>query len=185
MIWLLRRIYSYVVKIRNTAKIFFLSLAGDIKVEAGCVIQKSAVIKSWKGGKVAIGMNTEIMHGVIILTYGGTITIGANCSINPYCILYGHGGLTIGNNVLIAGGTMVIPSNHCFTSKEVPIAHQGNTCKGIIIEDDVWIGHACSILDGTTIGRGSIVAAGSVVNSDVPAFTIVGGVPAKVLKRRG
>jgi acetyltransferase-like isoleucine patch superfamily enzyme len=66
----------------------------------------------------------------------------------------------------------------------MPIRQQGSTSRGIQIEDDVWIGHGCSILDGVVIGRGAIVAAGSVVTKNVPSFAVVGGVPARVLKQR-
>ena len=120
----------------------------------------------------------------MVLTYGGRIEIGENCSIGPYSIIYGHGGVTIGNNVLIAGATMIIPNNHNFKDTSVPIAFQGNESLGIVIEDDVWIGHACSILDGIKIGQGSVIAAGSVVNENVEPYSIMGGVPAKLLMKR-
>ena len=118
------------------------------------------------------------------MTYGGNITIGDFCSINPYTILYGHGNLSIGNNVLIAAHCVIIPANHIFSDLDSPINSQGLTTKGIIIEDDVWIGAGCRILDGVTVGKGSIIAAGAVVNKDVEPYTIVGGVPAKIIKKR-
>jgi acetyltransferase-like isoleucine patch superfamily enzyme len=99
--------------------------------------------------------------------------------------LYGHGkGLVIGNNVLIAGHCLIIPANHIFTRKDIPINKQGTESKGIIIEDDVWIAAGCQILDGVTIGKGAIIAAGSVVNKSVDAYSIVGGVPAVFIKSR-
>ena len=136
------------------------------------------------GGKIFIGKNSQILDGVLILTYGGTIDIGENCNINPYTIIYGHGGTKIGNNVLIAGHCMIIPNNHIFSDKNIPISKQGCIAKGITIEDDVWIGHGCSILDGVTIGKGSIIAAGSVVSKSVEAYSVVAGVPAKKIKER-
>jgi acetyltransferase-like isoleucine patch superfamily enzyme len=99
-------------------------------------------------------------------------------------VLYGHGNLTIGDNVLIAGHCLIIPANHVFTDINIPISNQGETKKGIIIEDNVWIGSGCRILDGITIGTGAIIAAGAVVNKDVLPNTIVGGVPAKLIKNR-
>ena len=136
------------------------------------------------GGTITIGENSEIMYGVIMMTYGGSITIGKNCSINPYTVLYGHGNLVIGNNVLIAGHCLIIPANHVFSDLNKPISEQGETRKGIIIEDNVWIGSGCRILDGVTIGEGAIIAAGAVVNKNVNPNTIVGGVPAKIIKNR-
>jgi acetyltransferase-like isoleucine patch superfamily enzyme len=119
------------------------------------------------------------------MTYGGIIEIGSNCSINPYTIIYGHGlGTKIGNNVLIAGHCMIIPANHNFSHTDVPINKQGINSKGIIIEDDVWIGSGCQILDGITIGKGAVIAAGAVVNKSVEPYNIVGGVPAKIIGKR-
>ncbi len=137
-----------------------------------------------RGGKIYVGKNCELLNGVLLMTYGGNIIIGDNCSINPYTVLYGVGDLTIGDNVLIAGHCLIIPSNHIFTDISTPINQQGLTKKGVVIEDNVWIGSGCSILDGVRIGQGAIVAAGAVVNKDVLSNTIVGGVPAKLIKSR-
>ncbi|MCG2784166.1 MAG: acyltransferase [Anaerolineae bacterium] len=136
------------------------------------------------GGMIQIGGYCWLHPGVLILAYGGTISIGNNCTINPYCVLYGHGGLIIGNDVRIAAHTVIIPSNHNFDDPDIPIYKQGITKKGIRIEDDVWIGANVTILDGVNIGHGAVIAAGSVVNKDVPPLAIVGGVPARILKIR-
>jgi acetyltransferase-like isoleucine patch superfamily enzyme len=137
------------------------------------------------GGSVRIGENCELLDGVLILTYGGNIRIGNNCSINPYTVMYGHGGLTVGNDVLIAGGCMIIPGNHRYSRRDIPIREQGTENKGIVIEDDVWIAHGCTILDGVTIGRGSVIAAGSVVRESTEPFSINAGIPARFIKHRG
>lgn len=138
-----------------------------------------------QGGKISIQNKTEILHGVLLLGYGGKITIGEKCSINPYTIIYGHGnGTIIGDNVLIAGHCMIIPNNHVFVDNVKPINTQGSTSKGITIEDDVWLGHGCSVLDGVKIGKGSIIGSGSVVNKDIPPFSIAAGVPVKVISSR-
>ncbi|MEQ1554451.1 MAG: acyltransferase [Ferruginibacter sp.] len=136
-------------------------------------------------GTISIGNGNEFRIGSLLITNGGSIKIGNNCSINPYTIIYGHGkGVVIGDNVLIAAHCVIIPANHKFDRKDIPIKLQGENYKGIRIEDDVWIGAGCQILDGVTIGKGAIVAAGSVVNKSVESYTIVGGVPAKFIKKR-
>lgn len=145
---------------------------------------KNVIFNTEHGGEIIVDENTEILYGVLLMTYGGFIKIGKNCSINPYTVLYGHGGLTIGNDVLIAGHCLIIPANHVFLDIKTPINLQGETRKGIIIENNVWIGSGCRILDGVTIGEGAIIAAGTVVNKNVEPFTIVGGVPAKLIKTR-
>ncbi|HMO34365.1 MAG TPA: DapH/DapD/GlmU-related protein [Lacibacter sp.] len=148
-------------------------------------IGRSVEFDTTLGGDIIIGDNNEILTGCLIMTYGGTVRIGSQCSINPYTIVYGHGaGTVIGNNVLIAGHCMIIPANHVISRTDIPIRQQGVSSKGIIIEDDVWIGSGCRILDGVTIGRGAVVAAGSVVNKSVEPYSIVAGVPAKLIKKR-
>lgn len=156
-----------------------------ISLGQGNRIHPTASLDTSLEGTIVIGSNNEILNGCLLMTYGGRIRIGDNCSINPYTVLYGHGeGLLIGNNVLIAGHCLIIPANHVFTRTDIPINRQGTSSKGIIIEDDVWIAAGCRILDGVTIGKGSIVAAGSVVNRSVEPYSIVGGVPARLIKSR-
>ncbi len=157
---------------------------GIIEKDKSVKVYKNVVLNTDYGGEINIGKNTELLYGVLLMTYGGNIHIGENCSINPYTVLYGHGGLKIGNNVLIAGHCLIIPANHIFTDVNIPISKQGETRKGIIIQDNVWIGSGCRILDGVTIGEGAVVAAGAVVNKNVQPYTVVGGVPAKIIKHR-
>lgn len=158
---------------------------GKLTIGKKCNISKNSVFNLGNNGVIQIGEFTEILHGCLLMTYNGSITIGSNCSINPYTIIYGHGkGTAIGNNVLIAGHCLLIPANHVFIRTDIPINQQGTDSKGIIIEDDVWIAAGCQILDGVTIGKGAIIAAGSVVNKSVDPFSIVGGVPAKLIKYR-
>lgn len=171
-------------KLKNTLRLFFSKKSQNIFVHPSVKVYENVVFDTRFGGSITIGENSELLHGVLIMTYGGTIEIGSVCSINPYTILYGHGNLKIGNNVLIAAHTVIIPANHVYTDVNTPINLQGVTAKGITIEDDVWIGTGCKILDGVTIGKGAVIAAGAVVNKDVQPYTIVGGVPAKELKKR-
>jgi acetyltransferase-like isoleucine patch superfamily enzyme len=167
-------------------KLLVKSLAAkNITVGPGNRLHKTVSFDNIRSGKIAIGSNNEILHGCLLMAYGGTITIGDNCSINPYTVLYGHGnGLSIGNNVLIAAHCVIVPANHIYQRTDIPINMQDVESKGVIIEDDVWIAAGCQVLDGVTIGKGSIVAAGSVVNKSVEPYSIVGGVPAKLLKKR-
>jgi acetyltransferase-like isoleucine patch superfamily enzyme len=125
-----------------------------------------------------------VCGGALILTCGGKITIGDDCSFNPYCVIYGHGNLAIGNCVRIATQTVIIPANHNFDRRDLPIHRQGLSMKGVRIGDDVWIGAGVKILDGVEIGSGSVIAAGAVVTRAVAPFTIVAGVPARAVKTR-
>ncbi|MBN1656840.1 MAG: acyltransferase [Anaerolineae bacterium] len=92
--------------------------------------------------------------------------------------------IIIGSNVLVAAGARMITRKHGFADIDRPVSHQGYTNAPIQIEDDVWIGFQAVILPGVTIGRGAIVGAGAVVTRDVAPYTIVGGVPARVIRSR-
>ena len=110
------------------------------------------------------------------------IELGNNSSIGDMCYIQGK--VVIGNDVMIAPNVMFIASNHNYKNKTVPMNKQGENSKGIIVEDDVWIGARAIILDGVKISKGTIVAAGSIVTKDTEEYTIVGGNPAKIIKKR-
>lgn len=120
----------------------------------------------------------------MLMTYGGDIRIGDNCSVNPFAVVYGHGGVRIGNGVRIATHVVIIPANHTPSSGKQPIRQAPVTARGIDVEDDVWIGAGARILDGVRIGRNAVIGAGSVVTRSVPADATVAGVPARVIRQR-
>ncbi len=137
-------------------------------------------------GGLEIGEGTYIhMFCVISANYHGFVRIGRNCSINPGVQIYGAGGVTIGDNVLIAGQTAVIAFSHGFDNRQLLISQQINTAKGVTIGSNVWIGAGVNILDGVKIGDGAVVGAGSVVTHDVPPYAVVAGIPAHLLRYRG
>lgn len=110
---------------------------------------------------------------------GKNLTIGKNVFINAGCKFQDQGGITIGNNSLIGHNVVLATINH----NEHPDRRGDMTFKPITIGCNVWIGANATILPGVTIGNGAIVAAGAVVSKDVPADTIVAGVPAKVIRK--
>ena len=155
-----------------------------IRIHHSSFVASSAVLEIVHAGHIQIGQSCKVHEGVIIKTYGGRIEIGNQVSLNPYCVVYGHGGLTIGNGVQVAAHTIFIPSNHNFDRTDVPIHHQGETMKGIVVEDDVWIGSGVKVLDGVTIGKGCVIGAGSVVNRSTEPYGIYVGVPARFVRSR-
>lgn len=148
------------------------------------LIQRGTVIWADRPNSITIGHNSTVSRYSIIQTVGGNISIGDRTQIGDYCILYGQGGLTIGNDVMFGSGVQVIANQHSYQNKLVTIRENPEIRKGIVIEDDVWIGAHVTILDGVRIGTGSIVAAGAVVTKDVLPYSIVAGVPAKEIKTR-
>ena len=99
-------------------------------------------------------------------------------------VIYGQGGVVIGNNVRIAAHTVIVPSNHIFTDTTIPIYLQGLSKKGIVIKDDVWLGAGVKVLDGVTIETGCVIGANSVVTKSTDSYGIYIGVPARLLKKR-
>jgi len=112
------------------------------------------------------------------------IEIGTDTFIGPYTLIAGPGNIKIGNNCLIAGNVGIFANNHKFADPVQNIRDQGVSRKGIVIEDDCWIGHAVTVLDGVTIGRGSVIGAGAVVTKDIPPMSVAVGVPAKAVASR-
>lgn len=135
-------------------------------------------------GRIEIGQGSIVREGAILHAYGGQIRIGKNCTINPYCLIQGNGGVRIGDNSLIASHVCMYSANHIFTDPHKLIRQQGETRRGIKIGSDVWIGGGVIILDGVTIGDGAVIAAGAVVKHDVPAGAVVAGVPARIISQR-
>ncbi|MEM1502838.1 acyltransferase [Domibacillus sp. 8LH] len=113
-----------------------------------------------------------------------------NLSVGDYVdfakdVLITTGGkVTIGDRVLIGYGTKILSSNHNIPQNKGEIFYSGHTHKEVIIKNDVWIGANVIILPGVIIGEGAVIAAGSVVTKNVKEFTIVGGIPAKLIKER-
>ena len=163
-------------------KILSLRLRG-VTVHSTAIIDPTAIFEP-SGGKISIGARTFIDRGVIIRALGGRVEIGDDCSVNAYSVLYGGGGLKIGKDVRIATHTVIVPSNHEFSDPQKPIKDQGLRLEGIVIEDDVWIGAGVRILDGVVIRAGSVVGAGAVVTKSTQPFTVVAGVPAKIIRSR-
>lgn len=136
------------------------------------------------GNNVSIHSNTIIECTGVIRHLGEGLVIGNNVGIAQNCFIQVRGKVIIGNNVIFGPGVSIFSESHNFDNPDLPVSVQGETRKGVIVEDGVWVGTRAIILDDVTIGKNSIVAAGSVVNKDVPPYTIVGGVPAKIIKCR-
>jgi acetyltransferase-like isoleucine patch superfamily enzyme len=159
-----------------------------ISLEHAVKIDHQAIIDAFPKSKgITLKDAVEIHHAALISSGDfpeSLIEIGKESRIGPNTAIYGYGSITIGEKVLIAGGTFIIASQHRFDDKDIPIKDQGVTHKGIVIGDDVWIGCNCSILDGVTIGSGSVIGAGSLVNRDIPEHSVAAGQPAAIIKKR-
>src|SRR5262249_17507540 len=110
--------------------------------------------------------------------------LGYRCRVNPYSVLYGHGGLEIGNYVRIAAHCVIVPANHGIALDEGLIAEQPMSKRGIRIGNDVWLGAGVGVLDGAVVGDGCVVAGGAVVRGELEAYGIYAGVPDKLVRMR-
>lgn len=136
------------------------------------------------GNNVSILRNTIIECTGVIRDLGEGLEIGNNVGIAQNCFIQVRGKVSIGNDVILGPNVMIFSENHNFDDITIPIVQQGETRLPVTIENNVWLGARSVILGGVTVGEGSIVAAGAVVNKDVPPFSIVAGVPAKLIKSR-
>lgn len=133
------------------------------------------------GGK--IGCRVVFYPGVWICT-GRNLVVGDDVDFALDVLVTTDGGVRIGSRTLIGYRTQILSSNHRIPSGRGRIFGAGHERMAVVIGADVWIGANCIVLPGVTIGEGAVVAAGSVVTRDVPAFTMVGGVPARTIKVR-
>jgi acetyltransferase-like isoleucine patch superfamily enzyme len=129
--------------------------------------------------RLSVGERSTIAAGCVLR---GEVSIGAHTSLNAGASTIGR--VTIGSGVRIATGAVLVGENHRFDDPDVPIALQGLSSEGVVVEDDVWIGANVTVVDGVLIGAHSVIGAGAVVTRDVPAWSVVGGVPARVLRTR-
>ena len=138
-----------------------------------------------ENSKIRLGDWVHIDRGVDIKMHqsNGEIEIGSHCYIGPYTCLSGNT-IKIGNDCLIASHTGIYANNHVFADATRKIREQSNSYKGIVIEDDCWLGSGVRVLDGVKIGQGSVIGAGAVVTKDIPPYSIAVGVPAKVIAKR-
>lgn len=127
--------------------------------------------------KVFFDDNVEVLNHTSYYSF-----IGSSTSINRNTVLRGR--FKIGSNCAIAPNCMIIGSNHVFKDRTRNFKEQGFVCKGIIIEDDVWIGANSVVLDGVTIGKGCVIGAGSIVTKSIPPYSVAVGNPCRVIKER-
>ena len=171
----------------KNAKIRFrnkISLGRTIIIGDNVEINALSIEGVFIGNNVSILRNTIIECTGVIRDLGIGLIIGNNVGIAQNCFIQVRGRVVIGNNVIFGPGVSIFSENHNFSDSTKFINEQGETRQGVTIEDGVWIGTRAVILDGVTVGKYSVVAAGSIVTKDVPPYVIVGGIPARIMKNR-
>jgi acetyltransferase-like isoleucine patch superfamily enzyme len=148
-----------------------------------CVISIAGRAKQGKCYAVEIGADSVIHDSTIIATHGGYVHIGSRVTLHPFSVIYGYGGVVIGDGTRIATSTVIVASTHGMDDPCSKIADSWSG-EGITIGEDVWLGAGVRVLDGTTVGNRSVIGAGAVVTKDIPAASVAVGVPAIVVKHR-
>lgn len=136
------------------------------------------------GENVSIGSYSQLIVSTTLNNMGEAIVIEDNVGIGEFSYIGGAGGVVIGKDTIIGQYLSVHPENHVFSDIHKPIRLQGVSREGIEIGEDCWIGSKVTILNGVKIGAHSVVAAGSVVTKSFPPFSVIGGIPARILKKR-
>ena len=155
----------------------FCGLGEDCVIEAGVLV--------FHPENIILGRNVYVGHQAILKGYfQNQMVIGDEAWIGQQCFLHSAGGLFVGCRVGIGPGVKIITSQHTEAGRGTPILHSPVKMAAVHIDDDADIGVGAVVLPGVTIGRGAQVAAGAVVTQDVPAYAIVAGVPARVLRMR-
>lgn len=184
-------LYKLILKMDGFAAIennVRLRFADHIRLGDGSYLDYGTYLHACPNG-IEIGRGTIVMHGAVLHVYNfrgmpqSGIRIGNDSLVGEYSIIRGQGGVQIGDRVYTSPFTQIIAVNHVFDDPNRPFVEQGITAEGIVIEDDVWLGAGAVITDGVRVGKGAIVAAGAVVTQDVPPHTVVGGVPAKPIRK--
>jgi acetyltransferase-like isoleucine patch superfamily enzyme len=159
-----------------------IHIADNVLLDAGVVLDA----KGTATPGIQIGSGSIVGRQSILSCKGGTIAIGDNVNVGVLCVLFSESDVRIGDNCIFAALCyLVAGGNHDFSRIDIPIIQQPSVSRGgIRIEPDVWLGARVTVLDGVTIGRGSVVGAGAVVTRDLPPYSVAAGVPAKVLRTR-
>lgn len=157
-----------------------------LKIHPTAKISRLADIEeSVRGTRIVVGAYSVIDSFVKIKPVGGTgdVIIGSNVFINSGCVLYSGNGIRIGDNTSIAANCVLAPTNHAFQDRHRLIQEQRfkPSKGGIVLEEDVWVGAGCVLLDGSMLRRGCVIGAMSLVRSEVLSFSIQCGNPLKLI----
>ena len=173
--WIIGLRYLWFFKVRNR----------HIHTDGFVFLERGAEVYARRGyGRLSIGKWTWIGAGNHIRCHEGNLRIGAKCVFGATNTINCYLDIDIGNDVLMADWIYICDFDHRFDDLTQTIRVQGIVKSPVKIGDDCWFGEKATVLRGVTIGRGCVIASHALVNKDIPAYSVIGGVPARVLKSR-
>ena len=167
--------------LRSRLKIAWARLNPAISLGSGVFLDQGVLLRASDGGRITLGRNVHIGRFTQIVAESGTVEIGDDVVVNYGCTINARAGIKISAETLIAHYVTILDSDHNLTPR--PIRASGYTSAPVTIGRDVWLGAKASVLRGTTIGDGAVIGAHAVVRSDIPAFSLAVGVPARVVRK--
>jgi acetyltransferase-like isoleucine patch superfamily enzyme len=167
-------------KIVNSKNIVF---GKSVTIAKHCFLDGFSSEKIVMGDCVKIGAFSTLTSTSHFSKYGKGLTIGNNSAVGQFTEFGAAGGIEIGDDVIMGSYVSFHSENHNFSDSEKRIREQGVTSKGIKLGNNIWVGAKVTFLDGCIVGNNSVVAAGAVVNGVFPDNVVIGGVPAKIIKR--
>ena len=162
--------------------------ASGVNIAPGCTVAQGCDLQL--GGEPArrgwlhLGAGCMLEAQVVLRPYGGCIRLGHDVFLGPHTVIYGHGGVEIGDSCLVAMHCRILSSNHAVPPPGTPIRSQPDMLLPTKLGRDVWLGAGVTVLGGVTIGDGCVVGAGAVVTKDLPPNSVAVGVPARVVGQR-
>jgi acetyltransferase-like isoleucine patch superfamily enzyme len=148
-----------------------------------CVFEAGVLV--FHPENISLGRNVYVGHQSILKGYyNNELRIGDETWIGQQVFMHSAGGLTIGARVGIGPGVKILTSEHRDAGREVPVLFSPLALAPVVIDDDADLGIGAIVLPGVHVGRGAVVGAGAVVTRDVPAYAVVAGSPARILRHR-
>lgn len=166
-------------KILNNRNIRF---GKSVTIGSYCEIDGYASEKIILGDCVKIGSYSKLLSTSHFSKFGKGLVMGSNSAIGDFTHFGAPGGIIIGNDVIMGSYISFHSENHNFSDTSKLIRDQGVSHKGIVLGNNIWVGAKVTFLDGCEVGDNSVVAAGAVVTAKFPENSIIGGVPARVIK---
>ena len=162
-----------------------VDVLGEADIPDTTIMEPLAVITIGSEGRLSLGEKNTLYPHVSIRIDKGWMRTGNEVSFGPSVSIYEpRAGLEIGNSCMIAGGVTICGVSHGAERIDIPMREQVATAGKIVLEDDVWLGMRVIVMPGVTIGRGSIIGAGSIVTRDIPAYAVAWGSPCAVQRYR-